>query len=579
MACAARHDGATPVEGARARPHTGMALERHEMRVMMVAVLGCATVLGWDLAAQSPDPVTALIEGATVQPVVDGVAMVGTGNTRRDPGTGFIDVLLEPDPTSRSRLIVDPDATDVVAGILRRLDATGAAAGLSGVLYDNRDSGHSALPQARFPQLAHTSYDDVLRQQRLHHGVAGRVRFALPVVGNSSTALKGPIARSLGRLAVIDQAAALRSYRLFVSNHLYVYPEHRDYDPATGDRLLANVPYFVLSQGSSGSDMPFVRTALEIIAALTPETRAEAEASGRLPATVQAVMRRTMEGVNSDAHYLSPVAHPPVFAKSVLRPALAVRYANALTPAALPPLVALAVERDFAARPGLDYLAENLGEVLFTTPMAVARAWRSFVHDRRITLRATVGPLPEDADTPRFHWLLLQGDPARVTITPRGDPGDVVDIDIAWHDRFPVAPGGLMQTPRVDIAVVADAGGAVSVPAVFSVLFPTHQARTYRPGPAGALVLESLSYGRPDARDDYADPLVWPAADWRDALVRDARGRVIALERTRPDGTREVLRRTASGWDQGGLTVRHSARAGRQGALDLDAAVIGSDTQ
>lgn len=564
MPCSEGHDGATGLVG----PHVDTGCEVKAMRLIRLAILGCATIFGGDAAAQSTDPVAALIDGATAATIRDGTAIAGVANTRRDPGTGLIDVLVTPDQALGARPIVDPEATDAVAGILRRLNAAGTAAGLSGVLYDNRDSGHSVLPRSSFPQLAHTVYDEALQAQGVHHGVAGRVRFSLPVVGNSSTALtSGPIARSLGRLAVIDQAAALRSYRLFVSNHLYIYPEHRDYDPETGDRLLANVPYFLLSQGSSRSDRPFIGAALEIIAALTPDTRAAAEASGRLPATVQAVMRRTMEGVNSEAQYLSAVAHPPVFDGSRLRPAMAVRYANALRPETLPPHVTLSVEQDFAARPGLDYLAANLGEVLFTTPMAIARAWRSFAHDRRVTLRAGVSPSPGGAAAPQFHWILLQGDPGKITIQPRNGAGDVVDVDIAWHGRYPVAPGSAMLTPRVDIAVVADAGGALSVPAVFSVLFPAHQARRYEPGPDGHPVLRTLSYQRPDAPQHYADPLVWPAAPWQDMLVHDAAGQLTGVERVDAEGSKALLRRTPDGWERDGRFVKHLARAGRHGVL------------
>jgi hypothetical protein len=540
------------------------------MRFHFFLALGFGLTLGTGIAAQTTDPVQALVDGATSIEITGGEALVGAENTRRDPRTGFVDVLLAPDPAAGAFPIVDPDAADVVAGILRRAHATGRAAGLSGVLYDNRDRGHSELQRARFPQLAHTVYGDALRQQGLDNGLAGRVRFPLPVVGNSSTALtSGPIARSLGRLAVVDQASALRSYRLFMANHLYIYPEHLDYDSATGDRLLANVPFFLLSQGSSRSDRPFITTALEIIAALPPDTRAVAESSGRLPATVQAVMRRTMEGVNSDAHYLSAMAHPPVFDGSMLRPAMAVRYANSLTPATLPPLVELSVEQDFVASPGVDYLASNLGETLFTTPLAIARAWRSYAHERRVTLRAKIAAPTETAQSPRFHWMLLQGDPARVSIRPRDGAEDVADIDIAWHDRFPVAPGSTMLTPRVDIAVIANTGGARSAPAVFSILFPAHQARIYVPGPDGRPILQSLSYARPNAPDNYADPLVWPAAPWRDDLIRDADGRVRGLERTHADGTRTVLQRTPEGWRYDDTVVRHVGRAGDQGVLTL----------
>ena len=541
------------------------------MRLTIAVTLTVAWALAMTAhaSAQVPDPLATLGDAASAAPVVDGVAPVGAANTRRDGATGLIEVLLDPDPTRVTQPIVDPEATDDMAGALRRLSATGRAQGLAGVLYDNRDSGHSVFSRTRFPQLSRTAYDATFVAQGLHHGVAGRVMFPMPVVGNSSTALTaGPLARSLGRLALADQASAMRSYRLFAANHLYVYPEHKDYDPETGDRLLAPAPYFLLSQGSSYSDKPLIEAALAIIAALPPEARAEAEASGRLPATVVAVLRRTLSGVNSAAHYLSPVAHPPVLDSRRLRPTAAVTYAGSLAPDTLPPLVTLAVERDFAARPGVDYLARNLSEVIFTTPMAVARAWRAFDHDRRVTLRADVAH-PAGARDVRFHWVLLQGDPDRVRIRPREDGGPAADIDLAWHDRFPVRPGQPMTTPRVDIAVIADAGGAMSAPAIFSVLFPVHQARSYGVTPDGRRVLDTLRYVRPTSSKAYADPLIWPTAPWEDRLLRTADGRLDGIARTLPDGTTMLLKSTPEGWrDQDGI-VTHLAQKGDRGVLEL----------
>lgn len=548
---------------------------RGAMRTGVLVAAAVASAMGAPpdrLHAQPSDPVAALVDGAMPASVTGGLAPVTPANTRRDPDTGLIDVLLTPDPSMRPRSIVDPEAEDVVAGMLRRLWARGTASGLAGVLYDNRDSGHSVLDHTRFPQLARTEYDEALKRQGLHHGVAGRVRFPLPVVGNSSTALThGPLARSLGRLAVNDQAAALRSYRLFVSNHLYVYPEHRDYDLETGDRLLGNVPYFLLSSGSSRSDLPFIYVALAIIAALPPETRAAAEESGRLAATVQAVMRRTLTGVNTAADYLSLAAHRPVLGAKRLRSPMAVNFANSLTPETLPPLVSLRVEQDLAARPGVDYLAENIGEVLYTTPMAVARAWRSFAYERTVTLRAAASPEPQNPDDIRFHWVLLQGDPSRVTIRPRSDAGHVADIDIAWHDRFAVAADSAFTAPRIDIAVIAEAGGVMSAPAIFSVLFPVHQAREYRADASGQPVLARLAYKVSTRSQDYADPSVWPDAPWEDELLRDDDGQVRELQRTHHGGRRESLMRTTGGWVSDGVPVRHFAQTGDTGVLELRA--------
>lgn len=507
----------------------------------------------------------------------DGVALVSPANTARDRFAGTVEVFLDPDPARDSLDIVDPASTSAEAGLLRRYFASGLASGLGGVVYDNRDSGHSVLRRGAFPQVLRSAYDDAYKTQNLHHGVAGRVLFSLPTIGNSSTALThGPMARSLARLALGDQANAMRSYALYAGNHLYVYPEHRDYDPETGDRLYAPVPFFVVSQGSSYRDQPFVEALLWITAALRPDTRARLVDLGLLAPTVQMVLRRTLSGVQSDADYLTSRAHPVVFEPQRLRVAAAVSLANAIQPDAIPPMVALSVVSDLSARAGVDYLSENMGEVLFTTPTAVARLWRSYDYTRSMTVSAGQTQDPSGRDL-EFHWVVLQGDPEKVRVTPRSDDPSIADIEIDWHDRFAVADGTGMQGSRVDIAVIADNGQYLSAPATISVLLPAFQNRVYAESSDGRFVLESLGYAPGTGRMDYADPAVWPQAPWRDRLSRNAEGRVTHIERTDLSTSRvDRLAAGGSGWhldtaSSGDTsTFRHRAIGGEGGALGLE---------
>lgn len=521
---------------------------------------------------------------STVTPAVikDGLAPVTPSNTRRDPMTGAIDVFLLPEPGREDLPVIDPNNTRPEAGLLRRIDAAGNAAGLSQVLYDNRDRGHSDLQEMAFPQVSRTRYDEAFTSRMQHNGVAGQFMFSLPTIGNSSTALtRTPIARSLGRLALGDQASALRSYRLYASNQMYVYPEHRDYDADTGDRLFASAPYFMLSQGSSYRDQPFVEALLLTTAALQPATFDRLVDLKLLAPTLQMILRRTLAGVRNDTDYVSPRAHPPVFHSNQLRQGAAVGFANSITPDTIPPMVQISMVSDFKARPAVDYLPGNIGEVLFTTPSAVARAWRSFDHTRRITVSAAKTEDPNNRPL-RFHWAVLQGDPEKIQITPQDESGTVADIDIKWHDRFALSSTNPMTSPRVDIAVFADNGAHISAPAMISILFPTFQERDYRPNPEGELELHSLGYAPTRPEDPYADPLIWPVEDWRDQIRRNQEGEIVSITRTwTKTGRIQELQRVPLGWlttDEQGrpVTQQFLAAQGSKGALSLEARVIGS---
>lgn len=516
--------------------------------------------------------------------IVDGIAPVTASNTRRDPMTGATEVLLLPEPGRENLPVVNPANSSAEAGLLRRLNAAGNAAGLSNVIYDNRDRGHSDLNREAFPQISRTQYGDAFLSRKQNNGVAGQFKFSLPTIGNSSTALtRGPIARSLGRLALGDQASAMRSYRLYASNQMYVYPEHKDYDPETGDRLFASVPYFMLSQGSSYRDQPFVLALMWATSALKPATFDKLVELNLLAPTLQMILRRTLAGVRSDADYMTGRAHPPVFRPKQLRRSAAVSFANSIEPDTIPPMVELTVLSDFDARPGLNYLAGNIGEVLFHTPSAIARAWRSFEYSRRITVSAanTVDP---NGRSLRFHWTVLQGVREKVQITPRDEIGTVVDIDIEWHDRFALSATNPMTSPRLDIGVFADNGVHTSAPAMISVVFPTFQERDYRPDANGKMLLRSLSYSPTSPDDAYADPRIWPTAALHDELKRDQSGAIVGVTRTATDSGRvQDLQRVPLGWTspdgQGSSTIEQFVAApSSQGVLSLETRVIGSGT-
>lgn len=98
------------------------------------------------------------------------------------------------------------------------------------------------------------------------------MRFRLPLIANSSKAMTGrPPALSQGRVALEKQAAAQRSYTLMPTITLTCIPSIEIAIPSAGDPLFANTPLFLLSQGSSYNDKPFMEALASIPADFAPK--------------------------------------------------------------------------------------------------------------------------------------------------------------------------------------------------------------------------------------------------------------------------------------------------------------------
>lgn len=112
-----------------------------------------------------------------------------------------------------------------------------------------------------------------------------------------------------------------------------------------------------------------------------------------------------------------------------------------------------------------------------------------------------------------FAWRLLQGDPAHVRITPSADGREAV-LEFDWQEPFRISKDNPLTSSRIDIGVFANNGVHDSAPAIVSLYLPPEEARTYEPGPDGAMRIASIDYqARPAA---YADPMLVPRANWRD---------------------------------------------------------------
>ena len=425
--------------------------------------------------------------------VQDGVAMVSPADMARMlPGgpqlvrVAFADAPQDP--------VLGAGQTGAAEALLRRLYATGQAAGNHGDLYDNRDRAHSILPIGNFPQLARIAYDPALRKAGLDYGVAAGLIFDAPVIGNSSTALTGGVLwRSLPRFLLTRADGSAGLYQNYVAGQIHLYPEHRDHDPERGDLLPANTPYYLISQGSSGSDQPHLAALAMILAAFRPDTKARLIETGLIAPTMQMVYRRARKNVLSREAYLSGVAHPSVFDADGIDPTRMVALANAIPPDAVPPMVRLRVVEETGDKE----------ERLFDTPVAIARVWRGDAWAREMVVSAEATRDPNGRAL-EFSWVLLRGDPERTRIEPLGPDGRRARITVEWQEPR-LAPSGL-RSARVDIGVFAHNGAFDSAPGFVSVQLPGHERRVYTVAADGVQQLAE----RQRVEGVYVDPLIYP---------------------------------------------------------------------
>jgi hypothetical protein len=485
----------------------------------------------------------------SVKPAIagNGIVKVTEENTLWDPRLGvFRSFFAFPGQSSQ------PVAVDLgEAGDLLRLWAReGTAAGNHGDLYDNHDSGHSNMAYGAFPQLTRIEFSEAAKSKHLHYGLQLAFLFDRPTLGNSSTAqVAGPFWRSQPRSALMQPGGPQRLYLQYVGNHLYFYPEHRDYKAGHsgadgkgyGDLYPANTPYIIISQGSSGTDKPFMTAFCATMAAFRPEVKAELVRSGTLMPALQMIFRQSNKMVRTPEDYFTGKAHPTVFDGTQIDMVRMVRMAHDMTVDTLPPMVQLHVIEEDHGRLGVDYFDAAEREKLFDTPCAIARIMRSTRHTRRIVVSAERSRDLKSRPL-RFEWVVLRGDPALIRINRLNAEGTTAEITISHHPRRPIQPGAALESNRVDIGVFARSDHRVSAPGFLSFYFLDNEKRIYD----GEQRIRVVDYADPQTGKNYVDPLLDSAKDWRDEYTYDAAGRMtgwmrvrgLARERYTADGAR-----------------------------------------
>ncbi len=357
--------------------------------------------------------------------------------------------------------------TDKVAGLLNDWFAKGTAAGLQAIMYENRDGQHSPLNTALYPHL------QVHKGAENDKGAATHLR-PQPLLGNCSMASGATQLGCLPRIYMMDPGGNRFLAQQYLSNNLFIYPEHQDYDIGAngsggggyGDLLPLNTPCLLISQGSSFSDQPFLQALLSTTAALPPDTQKLLIEKHLLMPTLQSIFRRSNKMVQTPEDYFTGKAHPPVFEGSQIDEEKMVRTAHDMTPAKIPPLVQLRVIEESKIEPGKNYF--ELGGAypwqLADTPVSIARILRGNEAEHGMliafdhTFNLVKAPL-------KMRATVLQGDPRFVHI--ESEPGgDVMRIRVRWSPPGITATG--IRSHRIDIGIFADNGASVSAPSIIS---------------------------------------------------------------------------------------------------------------
>ncbi len=357
--------------------------------------------------------------------------------------------------------------TDDVAKLLNEWFAAGTAAGLQAITYENRDGQHSPLNTGLYPQL------QVFKGAENEKGAATQVR-TQTTLGNCSMASGATQLGCLPRLYMMDPGGNRFLAQQYLSNNLFIYPEHQDYDIGAngfggggyGDLLPLNTPCILISQGSSYTDQPFLQALLSTTAAFPPDTQKQLIEKHLLIPTLQSIFRRSNKMVQTAEDYFTGKAHPPVFDGTQIDEEKMVRIAHDMTPAKVPPLVLLRVIEETKIEAGKNFfeLPGPYPWQLSDTPVSIARILRGNEAEHGMligfdkTLNLVKAPL-------QMRATVLQGDPRFVRIETESG-GDVMRIRIRWEPPMFATTG--IRSHRIDIGIFADNGSSISTPAIIS---------------------------------------------------------------------------------------------------------------
>ena len=397
----------------------------------------------------------------------------------------------------------------------------GTASGLAGTLWDNRDDGHSKVNLKQMPGMTQFQYKPSEARTR-GWGLQFQVRGST-TVGNSSTAHKQIEKGSQPRCAYSAANGLAALQRQFKANNIYIYPCHMDHiagnqrlgrgqkkkwGAGRGDMYPTNTPYLVISQGSSGTDQPFIRAIAWTIGSFSKPVRSMLEKNGMLMATVQMIMRRCQIDIDSREDYLTGKAHPAVFDRQRLNAIKMMRMAHDMQIDSIPPLVQLDVVAEDEMIAGTDFIgAQRQNEKIYDSAEVISRVWRGFSITRQMKVSAE-GTMNPSGRPLRYRWVVLRGPAGHVEFTPLNKEGSMMDINITYPGRTESEWNQGMWSNRLDIGVFAETDRSISAPSFITWFTLDNEERTY----SGNGTIQSIDYGT----GRFVDPRISISLPFRD---------------------------------------------------------------
>lgn len=427
-----------------------------------------------------------------------------------------------------------PERSNVIEWI-----SNDTAAGNIGDVYVNRDLGHSQLNVGDFPGIVNVKYCSAAHAAKLDVDHPNTLFPNCAVFLNISRArTKGPFWRSTGRASFTDPGLAPRMDLLYLNNQLLVVPAHMDYGKKDiGDVFPGAAPFHLVSVGSSWSDQPFLRAALAASASFTRQTKQSIIRRHLMGPTLQWLLRRTRRNIDSEADYLSPLAHPTAFESRSLDTMRLVEKAHSLRPEQIPPVALLNIINS-RLQPirypvaGRDY-PDTAPEILYATTSAICVVLRALEGERTFLFRARAFGTDGNAS---FTWRVVHGDASAVKIqAPAGETNAIPEKGFA---QITIDRRNIKE--RIDVACFAKTDDTEWGAPSFVSFFPIPQeAREYRPDGK----IKSIDYSNPEGV--YSDPAVALPRHWKDTYSYDENGKMLGW--TRSYNGRDTASFTAAG--------------------------------
>ncbi|MES3039264.1 MAG: hypothetical protein V4736_15255, partial [Bdellovibrionota bacterium] len=246
------------------------------------------------------------------------------------------------------------------------------------------------------------------------------------IIGNASLGVGG--LWSMNRYYGHSQSSANALYNQYRNNAHYWYPDVQDYSATDltdyDDTFFMNT-YAGNTLGKSGSDRAKVASSFYTLAGFRPDVKTKLKGNGLLVPTMEMIFRRAR--VDSDAEYLSSVAHPSAFG-DIDRNLEMAQMAQSITVDNIPPMVQLKVlSENFQSNTSPMFYTQSFTEHVHTTPTSVARVFRRQQPTKTVDVSLDTSFDPNGRAL-TYEFRVLRGDPGLVTITKLNTSGSQVRI-------------------------------------------------------------------------------------------------------------------------------------------------------